>query len=136
MISRLTWALTQILDGTNNVLKLQKALYGLKQAPRSWCKALTGKMKKKGYIICPVDRAVACIRLCGQVVVVLIYVDDVLAAAKCLSAVEAAKHLLLSFFDGTDKGEVCGFLGYLIHEGPLQSSHILGRVQLYKEDFI
>jgi hypothetical protein len=72
-------------------------------------------MKKKGFTICPVDSAVACIRLCGQVVVVLIYVDGVLAAAKCLSAVKAAKHLLLSFFDGTDIGEVRGFLGYLIH---------------------
>jgi hypothetical protein len=72
-------------------------------------------MKKKGITFCPVDGAVACIHLCGQMVVVLIYVDDILVAAKCLSALEAAKHLLLSFFDGTDKGEVRNFLGYLIH---------------------
>jgi hypothetical protein len=103
-------------DGSNTVLKLQKALCGLKQAPRSWYKALTGEMKKTGCIFCLVDGAVGCIHLCGQRVVVLVHVVAVLVAARCLSAVEAAKHLLLSFFDGNNKVEVCKFLGYQIHQ--------------------
>jgi hypothetical protein len=40
---------------------------------------------------------------------------DVLVAARCLSSVEAAKHMLWGFFDGTDTGEVRNFIDYEMH---------------------
>lgn len=102
-------------DGSGQALKLNKALYGLKQAPREWYKALSGKMKEAGFTFCAVDAAVARIVYRGRTAWVLFYVDDVLVAATELGTVKGVKKLLLSIYEGTDKGELHDFLGMAVH---------------------
>jgi hypothetical protein len=102
-------------DGSSAVLKLRKALYGLKQAPRQWYKELTRTLKKFGFVFCAVDGAVARLTLSGKQVWSLVYVDDVLIAARRLEDVERVKKLLLDSYEGTDKGPLKYFLGLKIY---------------------
>jgi len=102
-------------DKSGQALKLKKALYGLKQAPRQWYKALSGKLQAAGFTFCAVDAAVARIVYRGRTAWILIYVDDVLVAARELGIVRAVKKLLLNIYEGTDKGELQDFLGMAVH---------------------
>jgi hypothetical protein len=72
-------------------------------------------MKAEGFTFCAVDAAVARLKIQGQWVWVLIFVDDVLIASKYRHAVNKVKKLLLSIYPGTDKGKLRSFLGRTVH---------------------
>uniref|UniRef100_A0A2N9G4M2 CCHC-type domain-containing protein n=1 Tax=Fagus sylvatica TaxID=28930 RepID=A0A2N9G4M2_FAGSY len=72
--------------GTENlVCRLKKSLYGLKQSPRQWYKRFDSYMIQIGYTRCEYDCCVY-VRILedGSYIFLLLYVDDMLIAAKSM----------------------------------------------------
>lgn len=90
-------------------LKLHKALYGLKQAPRAWWACLDQALTKIGLHASNAD---AGLYINGDsTIFVLVYVDDLLIAAKSIAGVNAIKSKLFDVFEAHDLGEARLFLG-------------------------
>jgi hypothetical protein len=94
------------------VCKLKKSLYGLKQSPRQWYKRFDSYMIKIGYRRCEYDCCVYVRSLDnGSFIFLLLYVDDMLIAAKSIVEVNKLKVLLSREFDMKDLGAVKKILG-------------------------
>ncbi|KAL0286680.1 UNVERIFIED_CONTAM: Retrovirus-related Pol polyprotein from transposon TNT 1-94 [Sesamum angustifolium] len=98
------------------VCKLKKSLYGLKQSPRQWYKRFDSYMLQIGYKRCEYDCCVYVKSLDdGSSIFLLLYVDDMLIAAKNIHDVLAFKVLLSQEFDMKDLGAATKILGMEIH---------------------
>ena len=75
---------TQIHDiGLGAVLRLHRAVYGLKQAPRAWWMELHGFLTSLGFERNPYDACFYVMHtVTGLFILLLIYVDDILIAAR------------------------------------------------------
>ncbi|WCJ18000.1 Transposon Ty1-LR1 Gag-Pol polyprotein [Euphorbia peplus] len=94
------------------VCKLKKSLYGLKQSPRQWYKRFDSYMKKIGYKRCEYDCCVYVKNLDdGSSIFLLLYVDDMLIAAKNMNDVVELKALLSQEFEMKDLGPAKKILG-------------------------
>jgi hypothetical protein len=94
------------------VCKLKKSLYGLKQSPRQWYKRFDSYMIKIGYRRCEYDCCVYVRSLDnGSFIFLLLYVDDMLIAAKSIVEVNKLKVLLSREFDMKDLGAAKKILG-------------------------
>jgi hypothetical protein len=94
------------------VCKLKKSLYGLKQSPRQWYKRFDSYMIKIGYMRCEYDCCVYVKSLDdGSFIFLLLYVDDMLIAAKSIVEVNKLKVLLSKEFDMRDLGTAKKILG-------------------------
>jgi hypothetical protein len=94
------------------VYKLKKSLYGLKQSPRQWYKRFDSYMIKIGYSRCEYDYCVYVKSLDdGSFIFLLLYVDDMLIAAKSIFEVNKLKVLLSKEFDMKDLGVAKKILG-------------------------
>jgi hypothetical protein len=90
--------------GTENlVCRLKKSLYGLKQSPRQWYKMFDSYMIQIGYTRCEYDCCVY-VRILedGSYIFLLLYVDDMLIAAKSMCKVNRLKSLLHKEFEMKD----------------------------------
>ncbi|GLI71167.1 hypothetical protein VaNZ11_016269 [Volvox africanus] len=96
------------------VCRLQKSLYGLKQAPRAWYVRLREELEQMGFQVSQADPGLFLKDVQGERVYVLVYVDDLLVAAKSMATLNAVKNRLMSAFDIRDLGEARVFLGYEI----------------------
>ncbi|MCO5569008.1 hypothetical protein L7F22_022714 [Adiantum nelumboides] len=87
------------------VCKLNRSLYGLKQSSRQWYKKFDAFMLKHGYKRSHADH---CLYIkCdedGSPIILVLYVDDMLIAAKKKSTVDAFKEQLKSAFSMKDLG--------------------------------
>ncbi|GKC75234.1 retrotransposon protein, putative, ty1-copia subclass, partial [Tanacetum coccineum] len=82
------------------VCKLRKSLYGLKQSPRQWYKRFDSFMVKHGFSRSANDFCVYHKRASsGSLIYLLLYVDDMLVAAKDIDEVNMLKILLNTEFD-------------------------------------
>ena len=97
-------------DGNGAVLRLNKSLYGLKQAPRVWHQTLTTFLFELGCVQSQSDGAVFTFDCGGDVLYILLYVDDIQIAARNLSNVVSFKEQLLAKFPGRDLGATQFFL--------------------------
>jgi hypothetical protein len=95
--------------GNKRVLRLRRALYGLKQASRAWNKRLEGELRAKGFE--QSDAALWVLRGEGGAVLVMLYVDDGLVAAKIAAEADALVDLVGSMFEIWKLGEPQDFLG-------------------------
>ncbi|KAE8719673.1 hypothetical protein F3Y22_tig00109926pilonHSYRG00011 [Hibiscus syriacus] len=94
------------------VCRLKKSLYGLKQSPRQWYKRFDSYMIKIGYNRCEYDCCVYVKSLDdGSFIFLLLYVDDMLIAAKNMDDVIGLKTLLSREFDMKDLGAAKKILG-------------------------
>jgi hypothetical protein len=117
---------------------LRKTLYGLKQAPRAWHLKLKEELEKLGFQASEADPGLFFLDECKHTkqqsggstareeltllgeeepcrrVVVLVYVDDILIAAKEKAQIEKIKKGLMAKFDSRDLGEAKLFLGMVI----------------------
>ena len=94
------------------VCKLKKSLYGLKQSPRQWYKRFDSYMIRIGYKRCEYDCCVYVKSLDdGSSIFLLLYVDDMLIAAKSMNEVKKLKILLSREFDMKNLGAVKKILG-------------------------
>lgn len=102
-----------VLKGKEHrVCLLKRSLYGLKQSPRQWNKRFDQFMKKKGFCRSEHDMCVYTKKLSeGERVYLLLYVDDMLIAAKNIADVIELKHLLSTEFEMKDLGAARRILG-------------------------
>ena len=94
------------------VCKLRKSLYGLKQAPRQWYHKFDTFMRSQGfkrsnedpclYVKKPRD---------GQLIMLILYVDDMLIAGHSKKDIAELKQKLSSQFDMKDLGDAHHILG-------------------------
>jgi hypothetical protein len=99
--------------GTENlVCRLKKSLYGLKKSPRQWYKRFDSYMIQIGYTRCEYDCCVY-VRILedGSYIFLLLYVDDMLIAAKSMCEVKRLKSLLHKEFEMKDLGAAKKILG-------------------------
>ena len=61
-----------------HVYKLNKAIYGLKQAPRAWYTKLSHALLGWGFQASHADRSMFFLHTTKDVLILLIYVDDIL----------------------------------------------------------
>ncbi|GJX80864.1 retrovirus-related pol polyprotein from transposon TNT 1-94 [Tanacetum coccineum] len=94
------------------VCKLRKSLYGLKQTPRQWYKRFDSFMVKHGFSRSAYD---CCVyhkkEAYGSLIYLLLYVDDMLVAAKDMEELNKLKILLNTKFDMKDLGAARKILG-------------------------
>ena len=88
----------------NYVCKLKKSLYGLKQSPRQWYKRFDSFMLLHGFKRSEYDSCVYIKIVDGSPIYLLLYVDDMLIAAKSRKEITTVKKLLSSEFDMKDLG--------------------------------
>ena len=91
-------------DKENFVCKLKKSLYGLKQSPHQWYRGFDSFMLLHGFKRSDYDSCVYIKFIDGSPIYLLLYVDDMLIAAKSRKEITTVKKLLSSEFDMKDLG--------------------------------
>jgi hypothetical protein len=101
-----------IVPGKENyVCKLKRSLYGLKQSPRQWYKRFDSFMLSHGFKRSKYDSCVYIKHVNGSPIYLLLYVDDMLIAAKSRKEITTLKRLLSSEFEMKDLGAAKKILG-------------------------
>nr|AAR87163.1 putative polyprotein [Oryza sativa Japonica Group]AAU89150.1 integrase core domain containing protein [Oryza sativa Japonica Group]ABF98081.1 retrotransposon protein, putative, Ty1-copia subclass [Oryza sativa Japonica Group] len=93
------------------VCKLKRSLYGLKQSPRQWYKRFDSFMLSHGFKRSEFDSCVYIKFVNGSPIYLLLYVDDMLIAAKSKEQITTLKKQLSSEFDMKDLGAAKKILG-------------------------
>ncbi|WVZ64637.1 hypothetical protein U9M48_014131 [Paspalum notatum var. saurae] len=108
------------------VCRLKKSLYGLKQSPRQWYKRFDSFMISQGFKRSDYDSCVYLKIVKGSTIYLLLYVDDMLIAAKDKNEIAKLKAQLNSEFEMKDLGAAKKILGMEIirdrHDGRLYLS--------------
>lgn len=96
----------------DHVCRLKRSLYGLKQSPRQWYKRFDNFMLKHGFSRSEYDSCVY-LRSCkdGSLIYLVLYVDDMLVAARDMNDVNRVKKMLKSEFEMKDLGAAKKILG-------------------------
>lgn len=99
-------------ENKGKVCLLKKSLYGLKQAPRQWNKRFDRFMSEEKFVRSAHDQCVY-IKVISEKehVYLLLYVDDMLIAAKDMSEVNKLKQRLSEEFEMKDLGAASKILG-------------------------
>jgi hypothetical protein len=121
--------------GTKNlVCRLKKSLYGLKESPKQWYKKFDSYMIQIGYTRCEYDCYVY-VRIFedGSYIFLLLYVDDMLIAAKSMCEVNRLKSLLHKDFEMKDLGAAKKILGMEIRRNKEARKLWLSQKKLYSE---
>ena len=96
----------------DHICLLKKSLYGLKQSPRQWYKRFDAFMISHDFIQNQYDSCVYFKTLSdGSFIYLLLYVDDMLIAAKNRAEINKLKQLLNSEFEMKDLGAAKKILG-------------------------
>ena len=104
----------QLTDNPDYVCKLKKALYGLKQAPRAWYCRLDKYFQNKGFKKDTADRNLYIKSEGDNLLVVLVYVDDIIFGSPNDSSVVWFTNAMQSEFEMSMIGELSFFLGLQI----------------------
>ncbi|CAM0870358.1 unnamed protein product [Alopecurus aequalis] len=88
----------------DHVCKLKRSLYGLKQSPRRWYKRFDSFMLSHGFKRSEFDSCVYIKFVDGSPIYLLLYVDDMLIAAKSKKEITTLKAQLSSEFEMKDLG--------------------------------
>lgn len=114
------------------ICRLKKSLYGLKQSPRQWNKRFDSFMIKIGFTPCEHDCCVYVKRLDDDsYIYLLLYVDDMLIAAKRKVEINKIKDLLSKEFDMKDLGIARKILGMEICR-----DRTAGKLWLSQKDYV
>jgi aspartate carbamoyltransferase regulatory subunit len=94
-----------VIPGEENlVCRLKKSRYGLKQSPRQWYKRFDSSMLSHGFKRSDYDSYVYLKIVNGSAIYLLLYVDDMLIAAKDKSEITKLKAQLSKEFEMKDLG--------------------------------
>jgi len=101
-----------VKNRSDMVCKLNKSLYGLKQSPRQWYKRFDSFITSVGFHRSNFDSCVYVKPLFDNTYVyLLLYVDDILIAAKNIDLIQELKDTLKSEFEMKDLGPAGKILG-------------------------
>ena len=100
-------------DHPHKVCRLRKTLYSLKQSRRRWYQRLVEILVNElGFTQCSVDQAVYFRwRTPGELIIVVVHVDDCTIAAKSLNEIDEFKRDVRKHVEITDLGELHWLLG-------------------------
>ncbi|CAI7758727.1 unnamed protein product [Closterium sp. NIES-53] len=101
-------------DGTSRVCKLKKAIYGLKQAPRCWYEKLEEVSLSGGFKTSQADHSLFMLGEGEQLLLLLVYVDDILLFSHSMEQIERTQKLLMDNFKCKMLGDVYYYLGLQI----------------------
>ena len=107
-----------LTDKPDYVFKLEKALYGLKQAPRAWYARLDKYLQDKGFKKGSVDSNLYIKHEGDDLLIVLVYVDDIIFGCTNNSSVKWFANSMQSVFEMSMIGELSYFLGLQISQKP------------------
>lgn len=97
--------------GETKVCKLLKSLYGLKHASRQWNLKLTTALLDVGFNQSAHDYSLCTLKKGPDIVIILVYVDDLLITGSNTQLITEAKDTLHQQFKLKDLGELKYFLG-------------------------
>ena len=95
----------------DKVCRLVKSLYGLKQSGRQWNKKLDVELKRIGLRKLHSDHCLYIQQEGDSLVIIAVYVDDILIAARSLTDMNRIKTSLKNIFDIKDLGPIHYCLG-------------------------
>jgi hypothetical protein len=95
----------------NKVCLIRKALYGLKQSGRQWYKKLDEKLKQQKLKPLNSDPCVYINKEDGNIIIVVIYVDDLMVASDNPRKLQRLKSELSKSFEMKDLGPLSFCLG-------------------------
>lgn len=98
-------------DNPTHVCKLRKAIYGLKQAPRAWYHELRQFLVASGFTNSHADTSLFVFNTSGNLVYLLVYVDDIIIIGCNGTTVQQFINLLGKRFSIKDLGDLTYFLG-------------------------
>jgi hypothetical protein len=105
-----------LTDNPNNVCKLKKALYELKQAPRAWYYRLDKFLQDKRFKKGTVDSNLYIKSEGDNLLVVLVYVDDIIFGCTNESSVQWFANSMQTEFEMSMIGELSYFLGLQVKQ--------------------
>jgi hypothetical protein len=97
--------------GPEMVCRLKRTLYGLRQAPRAWHMRLKEELGNFEFAASMADAALFTGIIAGERVYLVVWVDDILVAARRAERIAKMKAHLAEKFDMRDLGEATYFLG-------------------------
>ncbi|KAK2578251.1 hypothetical protein KPH14_001397 [Odynerus spinipes] len=100
-----------LIKTSDKVCLMRKALYGRKQAGRSWHRRLDDESKKFGVIPSSADPCVYYQGRGEEILLVLVYVDDILIASRDLGKINSFKNHLKTAFEIKDLNNIKCCLG-------------------------
>ena len=103
-------------DGSDKVCRLKSSLYGLKQSSRVWNETFTKSIQDLGLKRSEYDHCL----FYGEATYLIMYVDDILIAAKSNDELKVIKEVLMKNFNMVDLGDVVSFLGIQIRRDRIQ----------------
>jgi len=95
----------------DKVCRFLQALYGLKQVPKMWYAKLDDFLKSQVFDNIDSDACLYLLMDDGEVIIVLVYVDDLLLVASSLAAIYKIKDALHKRFEMKDLGDAKVILG-------------------------
>jgi hypothetical protein len=101
----------EVEDRKTNVCKLKKALYGLKQAPRAWYGRIDSFLTSLGFTKSKADSNLYFKIMNDELVILLLYVDDLFLTGEEKLITECKKKLAAEF-EMKDLGLMHYFLGF------------------------
>ena len=93
------------------VCQLKKSIYGLKQSPRCWNITIDNHLNKMNFVQTEGDPCLYVSRDDDETVIIAVYVDDILIAAKTDKKIAEVKTAIANRFEAKDMGELHYFLG-------------------------
>lgn len=96
---------------SSHTCKLTKALYGLKQAPKTQYDRLKSSVLPQGFVISKLDTSLFIHHMVDDIIIILIYVDDILFTGSNSKLVKNVIHQLVSKFALKDLREFNYFRG-------------------------
>jgi len=116
---------TPMFEDKNKVCKLLRPLYGLKQSGREWHQKLRTCLNNVGLQHTENEPCVFVGQIQNEMVIVIVYVDDLLIASRSLKVLNTVKSKLCEKFKMKDLGPVTEILGICVErEGTTGSIRI------------